>query len=371
MIADTLTLITLFTTFIYFIIGILIHYGLSRKYGRTDLKPSVTILVAARNEEEYLPACLDSLVNQTYPSDLLQIIIINDQSSDKTKQIVIDYAKEFSYLELVNTYDQQNGLKGKMNALAQGMDWARGEIILVTDADCRVPGTWVSEMAAYFTEGVALVGSLTAIHQPDGKSGFFDNIQAFDWYFLQAIAAGTAGINLPVSVLGNNFGFKKSVYNLIGGFRSMDFSLTEDMTLLNTIAKNTDLKIVYPLQKSTMIQSLPLNNLGDFIQQRKRWLSGGMKAPLWGWILMSTSFLAHFSIVVNLFLLNFTIAVISGLLLTLGIDLSLLWRMLRKSGNLKVIKYFIPFEFFYFFYTIILAIDLIFPGRIYWKERSF
>lgn len=371
MITDILSLVTLVTTILYFIIGLLIHLGLTKKYTKSDKQPKTTILVAARNEENYLPACLDSLVNQTYPSDLLQIIVLNDQSSDNTQKIILDYQENHTCLELLNIDHEQNGLRGKMNALAQGVDQASGEIILITDADCRVPDSWVSEMVAYFTGEIGLVGSLTAINQSNRKSHLFDNIQTLDWFFLQAIAAGTAGINFPVSVLGNNFGFRKSVYDQVGGFRRIGFSLTEDMALLNAIVKNTHYKIIYPLKKECMIQSIPLNQFRDFFQQRRRWLSGGIKAPVWGWILMSTSFLAHLSIVVNLVLSNFTIPVFSGLLLTLGIDLSLQWRMILKSGYVELKKYFIFFEIFYFIYTIILAIGVLIPVGIKWKGRSY
>jgi cellulose synthase/poly-beta-1,6-N-acetylglucosamine synthase-like glycosyltransferase len=274
-------------------------------------------------------------------------------------------------MRLIDITDDQYGLKAKMNVLTQGMDYADGEIILITDADCRVPEGWVSEMVTYFTEGIGLVGSLTVINHPGKKSDLFSNIQTLDCFFLQAIAAGTAGINLPVSVLGNNYGFRKIIYDQIGGFQKIGFSLTEDMVLLNAVATYTTYDILYPLTRESMIQSLPLNHIKDFLQQRKRWLSGGLKAPRWGWVLMSTSLLVHLLVIINLLLYNLNISVFSGLLLIMGIDFSLLWRLISKSGFAKLKRYFIAFEIFYFFYTILLFISVFFPGRIPWKERSF
>jgi len=371
MMPDLLSLFTLLTTIFYFIIGLLIHFGLSKKYWRIDHSPKTTVLIAARNEENHLPDCLDSFREQTYPSELLQIIVLNDQSTDATQQIVLDNKKQLPNLELLNIIDDQNGLRGKMNALAQGMAKAKGEIILITDADCRVPGTWVSEMVAHFTENVGLVGGLTEINHPGKKAHIFDRIQTLDWFFLQAIAAGTAGMKLPVSVLGNNFGYRKSAYDQVGGFRRIGFSLTEDMALLNAIVKNTNYDIVYQLNQESMIQSLPLNHIQDFFGQRKRWLSGGLRGPIWGWVLMSASFIAHFLILLNMGILNFTLPVLSGLVLTIGIDLSILWRMILRSGSENLKRYFIPFEIFYFFYTIIIALNAIIPGKISWKGRSF
>jgi cellulose synthase/poly-beta-1,6-N-acetylglucosamine synthase-like glycosyltransferase len=370
---DILSLATFSITIVYFLIGFFIHVGLSKKYQRTSHKPKVTVLIAARNEEATISSCLDSLWKQDYPAELLQIIVINDRSSDNTRQIILEHKNRKSILKLIDISQDLNGLMGKMNALAQGIDHADGEIILVTDADCRVPVGWITEMVSYFTEKIGLVGSLTVIAHPENeKTGkIFDNIQTLDWFFLQAIASGTAGIYFPVSVLGNNFGFRKSVYDVIGGFASIGFSLTEDMALLNSIIKKTDYKIAYPLQSGSMIQSLPLNHIRDFFQQRKRWLFGGKKAPLWGWILMFTSFIAHLLIVLNLALTNFTIPVITGFAFIAGVDLSLIWRVVKKSGSKKLIRYFIPFEVFYFFYSLLVALTMILPGKIYWKERSF
>jgi len=356
---------------IYFIIGMLIHIGLTKKYEKVDRKPHVTILVAVRNEEKNLPFCLESLGKQTYPADCLQIILLNDRSSDASRQILLNYTERFSYMRLIDITEDQNGLKGKMNVIAQGMDHVKGEIILITDADCRVPETWVSEMVTYFADSVGLVCSLTVIEHFVKKSELFGYIQTLDWLFLQTIAAGTAGINLPVSVLGNNYGFRKTAYDQIGGFRKIGFSLTEDMALLIAIAKYTTYEIVYPLNRRSMIQSLPLNHIHDFLQQRKRWLSGGLKAPLWGWVLMLTSFLVHLFIMINLLMFNFNIPVFCSLFLILGIDFSLLWRQMLKSGIIKIKRYFIAFEIFYIFYTIVLAIAIVFPGKIHWKERSF
>ena len=371
MITDFLSLFTLFTTLSYFIIGLLIHIGLSKKYRRIDYKPKTTVLIAARNEEKHLPECLESFKKQSYPSDLLQIIVLNDQSTDDTQKIVLDYKEKLPNLELLNVIDDKHGLRGKMNALAQGMDVAKGEIILITDADCRVPDTWVSEMVAHFADNVGIVGGLTMINHPAKIPHIFDRIQTLDWFFLEAIAAGTAGINLPISVLGNNFGYTKSAYDQVGGFRRIGFSLTEDMALLNAILKNTNCDIVYQLNQESMIQSLPLNHIRDFYEQRRRWLSGGLRAPIWGWVLMSVSFMAHFLILMNLGILNFKLPVLLGIVLTIGIDLTIIWRMRIISGYAKLKRYFIPFEIFYFLYTIILAINAIIPGKISWKGRSF
>ncbi len=355
----------------YSIVGILLHLGLGKKYPRINHTPAVSILIAARNEEKYLPMCLESLENQRYPRDKMQVILINDRSTDHTRDIAQSFCNRLDNFQLLDISEDRDGLKGKMNALAQALDRANGEIILITDADCRVPQDWVSNFCAYFTDNVGLAGSLTLLNRTNDKESMFDRIQALDWMFLQTIAAGTAGINLPVSVLGNNFGFRKSVYEKIGGFRDLGFSLTEDMVLLKAIAKKTDYRIIYPLEPGIGIYSYPLLHLSDFFAQRRRWLSGGLKAPLWGWLLMIISFVAHLLLVLNLIIFNWTFSLLISFIVVLLIDLSLVARLSYRFQVNRILKYFPIFEIFYISYTIIFAVSLLLPGRIKWKERTY
>jgi cellulose synthase/poly-beta-1,6-N-acetylglucosamine synthase-like glycosyltransferase len=366
-----LSVATVIATIIYSIIGILLHIGLLKKYKKTANQPMVSVLIAARNEEKYLSTCLESLKKQNYPEDLLQIIVINDRSTDKTRDIISDYCKQSAIFNLLDIHEDLDGLKGKMNALSQGLDQAIGEIILITDADCRVSSTWISAITAYFTEEVGLVGSFTVLSRPDNRESTFDHIQTMDWLFLQAIASGTTGIGLPVSVLGNNFGFRKSAYDEIGGFKNLGFSLTEDMVLLKAIISRTKYRAVYPVDRDSRIYSIPLSKVWDFFQQRQRWLYGGLKAPFWGWVLMFISFIAHLVIVLNIIFFNWITPILISMVLVLLTDFSFVWRLTRVLYLKNLIKYFPVFEIFYILYTIFFALKLLIPGKIRWKERTY
>jgi cellulose synthase/poly-beta-1,6-N-acetylglucosamine synthase-like glycosyltransferase len=371
MLESYISLFTFLLAVIYLLIGLLLHLGLSKRYGITTIQPKVSVLIAARNEETFLPACLESLSNQDYPTEFLEIIIIDDHSTDQTAQIAQSFTNRFSYFKLLSIDTYIEDLKGKMNALAHGVEVAAGEIILVTDADCRVPKNWISTLTSYFDQNVGLVGALTLLKRNQDRESIFDHLQKFDWLFLQAIASGTAGIGLPVSVLGNNFGFKKSVYRKIGGFKNIKFSLTEDMALLNAIVKYTDYRVVYAIQHEGMILSAPLNNFSEFTQQRKRWVSGGQKAPLWGWILMITAFLAHLFLAVNLFLWDWKMTFILALICVLGTDYTLLNRAAKRARVSRVLIWFPLYELFYIVYTLIFSISVVLPGKIWWKGRDY
>ena len=368
---EILSTITITIASIYFLIGFLLQLGLSKKYNRTKNTPSISVLIAARNEEKSLSLCLQSLKEQEYPSNLIEIIILNDRSTDKTRDIALSFCDDLPNFRLIDIEEDRDGLKGKMNVLAQGIDTAKGDIILVTDADCILPQNWVSGISGYFSERTGLVAGVTILNRSGQKQRFFDHLQCIDWLFLQAVASGTAGLGLPVSLLGNNFGFRKSAYKSFGGYQNLKFSLTEDMALLQAISKIKKYDIVYPLNMDTSINSFPVNRLREFYQQRRRWAQGGRKASLWGWLMMTVSFIAHFLLLVCISSLNLMPLAVFGCLLILSTDLFLLIRIFSRLHRLKYLIYFPLYEMFYSIYLLVFAVSLLLPDSIHWKERIY
>jgi cellulose synthase/poly-beta-1,6-N-acetylglucosamine synthase-like glycosyltransferase len=310
---------------------------------------------------------LESILKIKYPKSFLDVIIINDHSTDKTYAYAQAYAEKCDHISVLNISTDSEGLTGKMNALAQGIERARGEIILITDADCLVPPDWVEHYVSYFTPDVGMVGGLTVLE----SGGFFAKLQGLDWIFLQAIASGTAGIALPITILGNNFAFRKKAYREVGGFSKIGFSVTEDMALLNAIYRETKWKIKYPLTKDTAIKSEPAPTLKSFYQQRKRWITGGRKVSWWGYFLMFSAYSAHL-----LMLLLWPVNLMSTLafilvVLCLVADFILLYTILGRIKRKRLLLLFIFFELFYIFYTLSLALLFIVPVRVHWKGRKF
>jgi len=96
----------------------------------------ISIIVPAYNEEKYLYQCLKALVNQDFDKDKYEIILVNNNSSDKTKEIALSFKK-------VKVVDEPK--QGCVHALIKGCKEARGEIFLFTDADSIAPKDWVGK----------------------------------------------------------------------------------------------------------------------------------------------------------------------------------------------------------------------------------
>jgi len=95
--------------------------------------PKVSIILPARNEEEFIGKCLDSLIKQDYEN--YEIIAIDDSSDDATGKIISEYAKKHSKIILVSARPKPEGWVGKNWACMEGYRKATGELLLFTDAD--------------------------------------------------------------------------------------------------------------------------------------------------------------------------------------------------------------------------------------------
>ena len=368
---ETFTIFFLLIASVYVITGILMHIGLSKKHETNSVKKQVTILIAARNEEKLLPRCLESISNLEYPAQLMEVYVLNDHSDDNTVDIAQRYAKKYTHFHLINITETIPGLKGKMNALCQGIENTNNEIILVTDADCIIPPNWIDTYVSLFSTDTGLIGGMTLLTMGKKRESLFDKIQALDWIFLLSVASGTAGIGLPVTVLGNNFAFRRKAYEDVGGFRKIGFSVTEDMALLKEISKNTKWKIRYPLLKDNAIYSNPIKEISEFYHQRKRWAQGGINSSFWGYLLMSISFLTHLFILFTVIFATWDRLVGGLLIMLILVDASLVSRLLNRFRLKKLLWYFPLFEVFYIFYTTIFAAVFFLPLKINWKNRNY
>lgn len=368
---NTLLIIFLATVFLYVAQSLLIFIGTHRlNYSKTSRLPKMSILVALRNEEPTLRACVDSLLKLDYPKTRIEILLINDRSNDRTAEIIEAFKAKSKSIKTLHIRYGIEGLSGKANAIAQGMAHSTGEIVLVTDGDCRVPQSWAKTYAAYYRNDVGLVGGFTLLDERDERTSLFAKMQSLDWAYLLSIGSGAIGLGIPLSVLGNNFSFRRKAYEEVGGYRNMGFTIIEDFALMQTLLKRTSWKVRYPIDHRMLVTSHPMANFRNFFQQRKRWSAGGKEVGSYGKFLMFLSHFVHILVVGSFFALT-PIIPISALVLLMIADFSLLWRTTGMVKRRDLLKTFLLWEGFYFFYTTIFAPVLLFPTTITWKEISY
>ena len=235
-------------------------------------QPFVSVVVAARNEEEHIQALLKSLVDQNYPKDLYEIIIIDDESTDSTAGLVREFGKD--RICLFTTENRDQVLSPKKNAINLGIEKSKGEIILLTDADCRPPSGWISGIIELFTPDVGMVVGfspceLPALHSVSGS------LLALESLSLAVVAAGTAGWGYAATCNGRNLAYRKKVYHQVGGFEKISQFVSGDDDMLLKLVQQTEWKIRYAYHHSLAVPTTLVNSLKHFAHQRLRHASKG------------------------------------------------------------------------------------------------
>lgn len=349
---------------LYLLSSFLIRRGI-KNYPKCELNHrTVTVIVSARNEDENIQACLESLERLDYPKNLLEIVVVNDRSEDETHDIVTRFIGNKTQFKYLTVETNNPDLSGKANAVALAVRESQGKLILITDADCVVPPQWVRTMNSNFSDTVGMVAGFTLVNH-DMK--LFAKLQTFDWAYLLAVGAGAMGLGQPLSCIGNNFGFRRNVYEEVGGFEAIGFSITEDFALMKKIAESTQWDIIFPVEENGLVTSKPIRRLRDFFSQRKRWALGGQSVHWFGKALISLSVLAHFLIPGAIFfgaplssIVGATMAILFGDWLVLHPVLS----RLHRKGLLLLLPIY---KFFFLFYSLGLLLSLLFSRKVVWK----
>ncbi|HMA61096.1 MAG TPA: glycosyltransferase [bacterium] len=320
-------------------------------------RPFVSIVVAARNEEETLPELLSLLINQDYDKAKYEIIIANDQSTDQTDEVVHRFQEYCDNLILVNVADPGEGVSRKKNALSQAIEQSRGEIILTTDADCEVQASWIENMVKYFTDNVGLVAGLS-IPKKEARSNIVQKFEYFDMLVLFTAAAGSISSGRSFSCSGQNLAFTREAYDNVGGYGKVKNYESGDDVLLMQLISNAGYKTRFAFDKGAYNSTVSENSLLKFFNQRIRWATNERPQSL-----LNKEFYYY---LVDVFLLNLvmivTLFVEPGLLLGFFLIKFIFEFIVVNRGRktfglpLSVMKFFPVWSILHPFYVMITAI---------------
>lgn len=319
--------------------------------------------MAVRNEEQCILSCLKALNKVDYPTNLYEILIGNDASTDKSKEIIEDFIKDKANFYLLDIV-QNTPIKGKANVLAQLAKKARGDFYFFTDADTQVPKTWLKSISEKFDMHTGVVVGVTTLQ----ANTFFAKMQAIDWLFAISIIKKISDKGIPVTALGNNMAVSKKAYLQTGGYEKIPFSLTEDFALFKEIIAQ-DWEFKQLLNKDVLAFSQAQNSLLEWLTQRKRWMRGALKSK---WYLQL--FLWLYVLLFPLLLLGIWSYPISFILIwTLKIIFQAFFIQKRsKELNLNFkFSLLLLYELYVFLMYPLLIIYYALPIKINWKGRTY
>ena len=234
-------------------------------------QPQVSILIPAYNEERVIGRILQGMTKLTYPKDKMQVIVVDDGSTDNTGQEAAAYAKPHNYIEVIRR-NQKEGGKGKAPALNAGLKHAEGEIIFCFDADYYPQGDIIEKLVAEFTDSNvgAVQGRVTVLNEPQNLVTRLVALERIGGYRIDQQARDSLGLITQFG--GTVGGFRRGLLESLDGWDESILAEDTDLTFRVYVA---GYKIRYVNDAECYEEAV--ENWRDYWRQRYRWAKGHMQ----------------------------------------------------------------------------------------------
>ncbi len=366
-----LFIISLFIGILYFSVVLKLWYAWENIPIHAKLSDNnhtkVSVIVAARNEENTLPGLMMDILNQTYPDRLYDIILVDDHSKKKISDLPF---LEKTGPKNLKIFEMPEGIMGKKSALFFGALRSNAELLLFTDADCRLSPEWIQSHVTKYTKDhadliIGLVDYLTF-------AGVVKKFFRFDLISLVVAGAGSASSGRPTLCNGANLAVKRDVYMRLVDHILPNVPSGDDIFLLHQLKKTSNTVISVLKSKHGIVKTQAPKNVLEFFNQRIRWASKSKYYSDPDTILLSLLIIiANIIMAISLFLclLSFDKLWYFLLLIILKIvgDLFVVGSGLKYFGNHKHLLWLPLFELLYPFYIIVAAVGGIFNAYS-WKS---
>ncbi len=235
----------------------------------------VSVVICAHNEAFNLLDFLPQILEQDYPD--FEVIVVNDSSTDETKEILLEISQLYPNLKIVNVNNSVTFFRSKKFPLSVGIKSAKNEYLLLTDADCRpTSNQWLRNMQAQFDGTRQIVLGFSQYEKQRGLFNLFIRYDAFQ-NALQYLSYTLAG--LPFMGVGRNLAYCKTLFYQQKGFIShYKISPGDDDLFINQAANKRN--TVIEIQNNSQIISKPLNSFAAWvIHKRKQMVTFGHYKP--------------------------------------------------------------------------------------------
>jgi glycosyltransferase involved in cell wall biosynthesis len=336
----------------YFILLFKIYRGLLKITvfeASTDPATFVSVVVACRNEQKNLQTLLNSIAQQSYPGNLFEVIIVDDGSTDK----ILEMASEFDGMSNILTLNNRG--KGKKQALRTGISAAKGNLIITTDADCKMGKNWIRIIAAFYE--LNRPDMIICPVQIESAPGIFGKFQELEFMSLQGITAGSAISEEPTMCNGANLAFKKRVYLNHSDNLHDEINSGDDIFLMHNLKKEYRSKILWLESYDAMVMTEPSSTIGSFLKQRSRWISKGKSYKDRDTIVLGIVTFVTIALQISYFIAWLFYPVLTGVFLSILIlksvpDFLILLNTSGRYGKKKLMWWFLPAQIIYPFYVL-------------------
>lgn len=362
--------ISIFLSLLYSVLLIILAVGFFRTIKRSKAKPSemdlgVSVVIAFRNEFKNLPTLVQALNNQTMTKEKWEVIFIDDNSNDGSAEFLNSIGINFHFKII-----KLEGLAGKKQALIQGIQNAKFNLVAITDADCIPSSTWV-QSALESTGNCVLIQSPVIVDFENSVVGMFE---ALDYASLMAVSAGSFGVGMPVIAASANLAFRKDLVEVSDKSIRVEVFSGDDMFLLHSAKQDFRHRLMFNFSTAGFVKTKFDGGFGGMINRRKRWASKASAYTDTDTIVVASAVLLFNLWIVGLAALSiFGYSNVWLLLIVWCVkvfsDLFLLFPYLIKTNQLKLMLVFLPLQLIYPFYISYSAVAGLFGGQ-HWKGRQ-
>lgn len=332
-----------------------------------------SVVINYRNEAENLPQLLSSISQLDYDFNLVEFILINDNSTDASQQLITDFKNQnlkasIQLLDRISTT-----ASAKKDGITEALQIAKHNHIITTDADCVLPQSWLK----CYNESYSIFPRAHFIAAPvfiEPSTSFISYLQSHEMVALQMITMGAFQIKRPFMCNGANMSFKRQAFYKVGGYEGNDhISSGDDIFLLEKLWQLDSEHCLYLKDPQATVKTKPKKTLRETISQRARWAQKGTETSSILNKIMSFQVWAMSALFIVAPLLFFTdlinhrvlIAIYALKILT---DVLVLFLGKQFFNHDRAFKYLIPQLLFY--PLLVIAISISSLQKPDWRDRK-
>ena len=300
--------------------------------------PNVSVLVPVKNEEKVVGRLLDSLVRLDYPKENLEVVVVEDESRDRTLEICKGYAEKYPWIKVFH----RDASLGKGDALNFAFHQSTGEIVATFDADDVPEEQAVKKALRYFNSPET--GAVHGFHRTlNLRESIISRLAAYENFLYRLSNDGKYALRLFVTFSGSNTFFRRSALEKVGLWDPK--SLVEDAELSVRFARAHIATRLAPVE---CWQEMPAR-VGSLFKQRIRWSGGNMLTGVKHWNAWRSMSLAK--------TLDMEALMMSPILAVLTFAA---WIIL----GLGIIKIGLPFETLLPLFIVMAAVNVLYVGTL-------
>ena len=358
---------TVFLIYILFIGQLIYGFNRMKRFSRKEFTPKTcfSIVVPFRNEKENLPNLLHSISLLNYPKELVEVILVDDDSDDKFRIQNLEFR-----IQMIKNVRKSNS--PKKDAIETAIQIAKHDWIITTDADCLVQKDWLTIYDQYIQKNEVEMVASGVCYIP--KKGFLSAFQNLDFLSLQGATIGSFGINQPFMCNGANFAYSKSFFKELNGFQGNEtIASGDDVFLLQKAVSVAPKKVGFLLAKESIVATNPVATWSDLFQQRVRWASKSTGySSVYGKLLALVVFGGNLAWIVSFLL--WLVGLLDQNIFMLFVALKFLidFILIYKTANFfeSKLQYVLASSLLYPFFSVSVAVYSLF-GKYSWKGRNF